>query len=171
MTIRSSSFIGGSIFILAFCLVGWLGIIAPLQDLDQLRITRTDAQISAEIFRQQIQNQSTTTSRYNDLVEKEKTLSGLVWKRTDQLALLTTLERLASTAGVQSDLSLSDIPGGTDIVEVPITLTIHGTWPAVVSELRALEQLQPLIFVDSISLQATSLTGVAATLTAKSLWL
>lgn len=170
MTVKSPTLTLGISAGLLMALVAWLGILNPLGDIAGLRSARTDAQVSAELQRQQVQNLYSAQSNYDDLLAKETTLTALLWPRANQLILLTTLEHTASAAGVQSELSLSDIPAGTGLVEVPITLTVRGSWPAVIAELHALEQLQPLLLVDGVTIQAVSANAVAATLTAKSLW-
>lgn len=171
MTVKSPTLTLGISAGLLMVLIGWFGILNPLGEIAGLRSARTDAQASAELQRQQLQNIRSAQSNYDDLLAKETTLTALFWQRTDQLMLLTTLERVATAAGVQSDLNLSDIPAGTAAIEVPITLTVRGSWPTVLAELRALEQLQPLVFVDSVNIQSTSASAVVAIITAKTLWL
>lgn len=171
MKIQSPTVILSSGMASFILLIAWFGIVKPLGEITALRSARTDAQVSAEIQQQQLQNLASVKSNYDNVLTKQKSLTPLFWQRTDQLALLTTLEHIATVAGVQSELNLSDIPVGTSAIEVPISLTVRGSWPAVLAELQALEQLQPLVFVDSVNIQATSANAVAATITAKTLWL
>jgi|GEM_PF-3815468 len=171
MNMKSTSFIVSVGVGVIMLLLAWFGILSPLGEISALRSARTDAQVSAQIKQQQLQNLASTKSNLDTLLAKEKGLTGLFWQRTNQLALLTTLEQTASSAGVQSEVTLSDIPAGTDAIEVPITLTVRGTWPAVLAELRALEKLRPLLFVDSVNVQASGANAVSASITAKTLWL
>jgi hypothetical protein len=87
------------------------------------------------------------------------------------LDFLTTLEKIATESGVQSDITISDIPTGTDPIVVPVTITVSGPWPSILVQLRALEHLQPLVLVESVDVTGTNTANVSATLAAKTLWL
>lgn len=170
MTLRTNP-----VIIAIFCVpvilgLGWFGVMAPYSSISSLRNQRTEARVAEAIIKQQVDNLSTSQSLYDSLLSIESATAESFWKRTDQLAFLTALEGLAAKAGVGSAVSLSEIPPGSDPIEVPITLTIDGSWAGLIAELKSLEQLKPLVLIDTISLQAASSGTIHGIFTAKTLW-
>lgn len=79
----------------------------------------------------------------------------------DELRLFTALENIAAASGVAQSVNLQPA-SGAELQSVPITITLTGRFANLLTALRMLEQLEPVVLVQSLQLTATRTEGVDA---------
>jgi hypothetical protein len=138
-------------------------------------VKEKNSQISDQLFTaDQLLQKGQTVNKLGEDIERIKPfldkLDSVFIKPDEELDFIISLEELGELKGVESHLSINDIPDENGIIDVPIALSANGAFENTLNYLIALQQLNFYINIKSISISSPASNSLETSLRGFTYW-
>ncbi len=151
--------------------IGAIGLVffwlAPTVKTTRARIDTDRANLLA--LQQQETNLKTLAQQQDQVHTTQTALNKEIWQFSQEDNFFAALATIARQTGTTiPDPKISDVAPSSKYLNRAVTLTVIGTIPNTLKAITAIQNLQPLIAINTISLQGNS--TVTASISAATVW-
>ncbi len=145
--------------------------IIQLPGLQTLRTSIDNTRANAAYVSDQQMNLQALKRQLTTLSQQQQDLNSQIWKFADEESFFTRWDSFGPAHHVTVELSnVADVVPGTQPVARTVVLSISGALSDVLDSLRAIQTTQPLIAIQSVTLQPGADSAITASVNATTIW-
>lgn len=147
-------------------------MVIQVPGLQSTRQSIDNTRVSARVLTDQQSNLVSLASQLKELEGEQERLSQEIWKFTDEEAFFSRWDSFGQANNVVVEVpSVADVVPSQDPVARSAELLIEGSMTTVLKAIDAIQVMQPLVAIQTVTLQPSDGSGkVQALITVETIW-